>query len=679
MTVFVPVADPVKIVILKVTNHSRIVRMLSATYYAEWVLGTTRDHTAPFVVTEVDPKSGALLARCALDPDFGGAIAFADISLRPRTVTGNRHEFLGRNRSPARPVALDRVGLSGDVGPGLDPCAAIHGRFQVGPGETGTVVFVLGQAPDLVAAGGLAVHYRNPATATAALADVTSAWDRRLLTIQVKTPDKAFDILANRWLLYQVMGCRLWGRSAFYQSGGAYGFRDQLQDVMALLVAEPGEARAHLLRAASRQFQEGDVQHWWHPPSGRGVRTRFSDDFLWLSYAVARYTEVTGDTSILEEPVGYVRGGDLGPGEQEKYFLPTISDQIDTLYSHCLRALERGWALGPHGLPLMGCGDWNDGMNLVGVEGKGESVWVGWFQVLVRTRFAAVATARGDTPTATALQTQATELRSAIEAHGWDGEWYLRAWFDDGTPLGSHNNDECQIDSLTQSWAVLSGPGDMQRAKLGVDAAILHLVDRENRLVKLFSPAFDKGRLHPGYIKGYVPGIRENGGQYTHAAVWLVQALAGLGRGTEAFALWQLLNPITHTDTPAGVTRYRVEPYVVAADVYGLPPHTGRGGWTWYTGSAAWLYRAAIETILGFTLRGDHLTFDPCIPAIWREFDLEYRYHSTIYQCRIENPLGVEKGVAQVWLDGQPQPSQVILLSDDAKTHAVRVLLGPPM
>ncbi|MBO0698572.1 MAG: glycosyl transferase family 36, partial [Zavarzinella sp.] len=540
----------------------------------------------------------------------------------------------------------------------------------------------------------LAVKYRERAEVDRALDGVIAAWDRRLGAVRVRTPDPGLDMLVNRWLPYQVLGCRVWGRSGFYQSGGAYGFRDQLQDVLALVYSEPGEARAHLLRAAARQFVEGDVQHWWHPPTGRGVRSKFSDDFLWLPYAVARYVEVTGDASVLDERVGYLRGPLLNEHEQEAYFQPDPAAEVDPLYVHCLRALDRGWALGAHGLPLMGCGDWNDGMNLVGAGGKGESVWVAWFQVLVRTRFAAVAECRGDKELAGRMRSQAQQLRSAIEEHAWDGGWYLRAWFDDGTPLGSHVNDECQIDSLPQSWAVLSGcasspltparPGERgggegdrcSRAVKAVDAAVARLVDRENRLAKLFTPPFDAGPLAPGYIKGYVPGIRENGGQYTHAAIWLVQALAGLGRGTQAHELWRMLSPINHADTPEAVAKYKVEPYVVAADVYGVPPHVGRGGWTWYTGSAAWLYRAAVETLLGLTVRAGKLTFGPRIPAKWPGFEVEYRYGKTTYRCRVENPQGVELGVREVCLDGTAVPDCAIRLTDDQKTHEVRVVLG---
>lgn len=685
LTVFVPQNDPVKVIRLHVTNRGERLRKLSIAFFAEWVLGTARDSTAWTIVTEIDSESGAIFARNVFNAEFGSAIAFADISIRPRTLTGDRQEFIGRNLSLAKPAGLSRTSLSGIVGAGLDPCAALLGSVDVAVGGEASVVFVLGQAHDAATARRLATHYRNPEHAVAALGEMVEAWNRRLTTIRVKSPDFGFDALVNCWLPYQVLACRVWGRSAFYQSGGAYGFRDQLQDVMALLYAEPSEARAHLLRAASRQYVEGDVQHWWHPPSGRGVRTRFSDDFLWLPYAVARYVEVTGDSDVINESVGFVQGPPLKDGEDESYYQPDVANEQDTLYAHCLRALDRGWALGSHGIPLMGCGDWNDGMNLVGAEGKGESVWVGWFQVLVRTRFAAIAERRGDVKLADRLRSQAEHIHEAIEEHAWDGEWYLRAWFDDGTPLGSKFNDECRIDSLPQSWAVLSGAKSQEskvggqkseRAVIAIDNAMNELVDRENRLVKLFTPPFDQGKLQPGYIKGYVPGIRENGGQYTHAAIWLVQALAGLGRGGEAHALWQMLSPIAHTDTPEGVAKYKVEPYVVAADVYGMPPHVGRGGWTWYTGSASWLYRAALETLLGFTKRGNELTFDPRIPAGWPAFEIEYRYGSATYHCRIENPNGVEHGVYEVWLGGELRENGVIELRDELRTHEVRVVMG---
>lgn len=676
LTVFVPASDPVKLLLLRVNNQSPRTRRLSVALFIEWVLGTTREQTAPSIVTEIDPSSGVLLARCPFNGDFGKAVAFVDINLRPRTVTGDRAEFLGRNRSPANPAALRRVALSDQTGPALDPCAALMSGFEIASRAISTVVFVIGQGPDAATAVRLAVRYRDPATATSALREVIGEWDRRLSTIRIKTPEPAFDVLVNRWLVYQVLACRLWGRSAFYQSGGAYGFRDQLQDVMALLYAAPEEARSQILRSAAHQFREGDVQHWWHPPTGRGVRTRFSDDFLWLPYAVARYVAITGDQAILNESISFLRGPELKPEEQEEYYLPQVSDEAKVLYEHCLLALAHGWKLGQHGLPLMGCGDWNDGMNLVGAEGKGESVWVAFFQVLVRSEFATIAVMHNDPDTASRLRNEVRQLREAIEAHAWDGEWYLRAWFDDGTPLGSRTNDECRIDSLPQSWSVISGINNQKRSQQAVDSAVKHLVDRNAQLVKLFEPPFDGGTLQPGYIKGYVPGIRENGGQYTHAATWLIQALAELGRGSDAFDLWKMLNPILHANSPESVQRYKVEPYVVAADVYSMPPHVGRGGWTWYTGSAAWLYRTAIESLLGVTKRGNQLSFDPQIPGTWESFEVDYRHASTSYHCRCENPRGVEHGVAEVWLDEVKVEEKIVLLQDDGKEHFVRILMG---
>ena len=678
VTVFVAPHDPVKVVRVRVHNRGDRPRKFAAVFYAEWVLGTNRDVTAPFVVTEIDPVSGAVFARNAFNPEFGSTVAFADVSARPRTATADRTEFLGRNGSVAFPAAMRRAELSGHVGPGLDPCAALMARVDIPPGQTGTVVFVLGQAADAATASRLAVFHRDPGVADATLVEVIAGWDERLSALQVKTPDAAFDMLVNRWLPYQTLSCRVWGRSAFYQSGGAYGFRDQLQDVMALLYADPGLAREHILRSASRQFLEGDVQHWWHPPAGQGVRTKFSDDFLWLPYAAARYVEVTGDAGIFDTPASYLHGPKLGPDQHESYFMPDPAVEAEPLYRHCLRALDHGWQLGPHGLPLIGCGDWNDGMNLIGVGGKGESVWVAWFQILVRTQFARVAEARGDTGTAERLRSQAEELRTAVAEHAWDGAWYRRAWFDDGTPLGSVVNDECQIDSLPQTWAVIAGSLDTDRAERGMNAAVDRLVDRDARLVKLFSPPFDDGPLQPGYIKGYVPGTRENGGQYTHAAIWMVQALAGLGRSEEAFALWRMLSPVGHADAPDRVAKYMAEPYVVAADVYGMPPHVGRGGWTWYTGSAGWLYRAAVESLLGFVKHGDEVHFVPRVPADWKEFELIIRNGKSTYHFRVDTTQPDGYGADTGPPDATPPPPRTVRLHDAGGDEWVSIVAGRP-
>jgi cyclic beta-1,2-glucan synthetase len=675
---FVPLEDPVKISRLTIENRSTATRRLSITAYVEWVLGPSRSASAPFLVTEVDPATGALLARNAWNVDFGDRVAFADLGGRQTAWSGDRTEVLGRNGTLDHPGLLERGGrLSGKVGAGLDPCAALQTVIEVAPGGRQEIVFFLGQASTIDEARELLTRYRE-ADLDHTLLAVTTQWDDILGAVRVKTPDRSMDLMLNRWLLYQTLVCRVWARSAFYQAGGAYGFRDQLQDVMALTVAKRSVAREHLIRASAHQFVEGDVQHWWHPPSGRGVRTQISDDRVWLPYAVAYYLEATGDTTVLDEVVPFLAGSPLAPGQHEAYFEPTVSTERASLFEHCARALDRSLAVGAHGLPLIGTGDWNDGMNLVGVEGRGESVWLGWFLHTALWEFARVAEARGEHARASAWRDHVRALKAALEEHGWDGDWYRRAYFDDGTPLGSVGNAECRIDSIAQSWGVLTGAAEPVRATRAMAAVEEYLVRRGQELVLLFTPPFNRPDRDPGYVKGYPPGIRENGGQYTHAAIWALMAFAALGDGDKANELFSIVNPINHAGTRAGVHRYKVEPYVVAADVYAEPPHVGRGGWTWYTGSAGWMYRAGLEWLLGFRLRGAVLHLDPCIPRAWPRFDITFRYHGSRYAITVENPSGVSRGISTVEIDGvaQPRGPASLALVDDGASHRVRVVLG---
>ena len=675
---FVPLDDPLKISVLTIENRSGRSRRLSVTAYAEWALGTSRGDNAPRIVTALEPETQALLVRNPWNVEFASRVAFLDLGGRQTAWTADRTEFLGRNGAPDRPAGLDLgYRLQGAAGAGMDPCAALQTSFELANGAQTQVLVLLGEANGAAAAADL-IRRGRTADHEATLRGVASYWDDTQGAVQVRTPDRSMDIMLNRWLIYQTLACRLWARTAFYQAGGAYGFRDQLQDVIALVISKRDLAREHLLRATARQFAEGDVQHWWHPPSGQGIRTRISDDHLWLPYAVGRYLAVTGDMAVLDESVPYLEGPALRPDQTDAYFQPERSPESASLFDHCVAALDRSLAVGAHGLPLIGTGDWNDGMNRVGDKGRGESVWLGWFLHTVLATFAPIAEARGQRSSSERWRAHMKALRRALERDGWDGDWYRRAFFDDGTPLGSAMNAECRIDSIAQSWSVLSGAANPPHAQRAMAAVEEYLVRRGDGLVLLFTPPFDHSDVDPGYVKGYLPGIRENGGQYTHGAIWSVLAFAALGDGDKAGELFSILNPINHASTRAGVHRYKVEPYVMAADVYTEPPHVGRGGWTWYTGSAGWMYQAGIEWILGFRLRGATLLIDPCIPRAWPRYEIDFRYHSATYEIVVENPRGVSRGVASSELDGQTLTGggAAIPLADDGATHQVRVVLG---
>jgi cellobiose phosphorylase len=671
--VYVALDAPIKFAVLKLKNQSGRPRRLSVTGYAEWVLGDLRPNTSMHIVTEVDPNSAALFASNPYNTEFARRVGFFAVAENPkRTVTCDRAEFLGRNGTLRSPAAMFRSRLSGNMGAALDPCAAIQVPFELGDGQEREIIFTLGMGQYPEDATNLVQQFCGSAAARSALEAVWQYWNHTLGAVQVETPDAALNALTNGWLVYQTLACRLWGRSGYYQPGGAFGFRDQLQDVMALIHTQPHLVREHLLLCASRQFQEGDAQHWWHPPAGRGVRTHCSDDYLWLPLATCRYVLATGDTGVLDEPVHFVQGRLVNPEEDSYWDLPAQSQTVATLYEHCVRAILRSSGVGEHGLPLIGCGDWNDGMNLVGEHGKGESVWLGFFLYEVLMQFAKVARQQGDLSFAERCETDAEHMRGVIEQNGWDGDWYRRAYFDDGSPLGSITNTECQIDSIAQSWAVLSGAGDSERSRKAMDAVDQRLVRRKEGLIQLLDPPFDKSALNPGSIKGYVPGVRENGGQYTHAAVWAAMAFAALGDNRRAWELFDIINPVNHGKSREGIDTYKVEPYVIAADVYALHPHVGRGGWTWYTGSAGWMYRLITESLLGLKLKVDELHFEPCLPADWQSFKLHYRYRETLYHITVTQTHGAASAIS-VTVDGLGQECAAIHMVDDGKEHTADV------
>ena len=675
--VYTDIAAAVKFIAIKVRNRSGRSRRLSATGYIEWVLGDLRHKSFMHTITEVDPASGALFAKNIYNTSFAGNIAFFDTDDISRSYTGDRTEFIGRNGSLANPEAMQRAKLSGKTGAGLDPCAAIQVAFELLDGQEREIIFRLGVGKNEHETGNMVNQFRGITAAANALDKVNKYWQENLGLLTVETPDTALNFLANGWLKYQTIACRLWARSGFYQSGGAFGFRDQLQDVLSILHTQPYIARDQILLSASRQFKEGDVQHWWHPPTGRGVRTRCSDDFLWLPFVTGRYVISSGDTGILDEPVYYLEGRILNSGEESYYDMPGRSALTDSLYEHCKRAIEHGLSFGEHGLPFIGSGDWNDGMDIVGKHGKGESVWLGFFLYLVLVRFNKIATLHNDHPFAELCLKEAAQLQNNIEKNAWDGQWYRRAYFDDGRPLGSATNEECQIDSIAQSWSVLSGAANKERSLIGMESVNKRLVRRDIGLIQLLDPAFDKSDLNPGYIKGYVPGVRENGGQYTHAAIWMVMAFAAMGDSKRAWELFSIINPVNHGNAQDKIAVYKVEPYVVAADIYASPQHRGRGGWTWYTGSAGWMYQLIIDSLLGLKLETDKLSFTPCMPENWPSFKIKYTFRTTVYQITLTQTNDIEKAI--IILDGEKHAGDALQLVDDHAQHTVEVNIAGPV
>lgn len=672
LTTFVPPDASVKIQRLVLRNRSTRRRTLSITYFAELVLAATREESQLHVVTNWDLETKSIFARNAYNETYSNNVAFLACNLDPESFTADRTEVLGRNGSVGNPVGARASRLSGRSGGGLDPCAALRIQVQLEPNDSSEIVFMLGAAQIPSEARELIRRFRAEGEVDRAFQAVRDLWDTVLGATRVETPEKTADLMLNRWLPYQVLSCRYWGRSAFYQSGGAFGFRDQLQDCLALLYSRHDLVREHILRSAARQFPEGDVQHWWHEETGAGVRTRISDDLLWLPFATFQYVRVTGDRLILTEEIPFLEGRLLDKGEHDSYFTPTVSSTTASLLEHCKRAIAKSETAGPHGIPLIGGGDWNDGLNMVGIAGKGESVWLGWFLIDVLRGFSNLLESEGDRSTAAAYRQRSDEIATAIEQKAWDGAWYRRAFFDDGTPMGSKGSPEAKIDSIAQSWAAISRSGAPERVNRAMRSVNELLVDQENSLIKLFTPPFNTSVLQPGYIKGYPPGVRENGGQYTQGSLWSAMAWARMGNGNEAVRLLQMMNPVSHSSSPESVQRYMVEPYVVVADVYTLDGRVGMGGWSWYTGSAAWMYRIWLEDVLGFKLRGDRFTMEPVIPTDWPGFKLTYRFRSSTYAIEVLNG----QSSASVELDGAIQDQSVVRLVDDGHVHQVRVCLA---
>ncbi len=668
---FVPINESVKISVVRLKNLISETKKINLTYYVRPVLGVSDQKTASNIITYKN-EDKTILVENRYNDEFPGRIMFVDMSLAVQSFTCDRQEFFGFG-GYKNPQGLSKNKLSCSIGTGFDPCVAMQTEVDLKSEQEVVIILLLGASKDLKSISGIIKKYKNVQNVNESLLEIKKFWEKRLGTIKVNTPDNSMNIMLNGWLLYQIISCRLWARTGFYQSGGAYGFRDQLQDCLAVLNIWPSVVKDQILLHAKHQFIQGDVLHWWHEPQGKGTRTRISDDLLWLPYVLIEYVEKTGDYKILIKEIEFVDDEELKANEDERYIKPKITDKKASLYDHCILAIERALKFGSHGIPLIGSGDWNDGMNAIGTEGKGESIWLGWFLYAIINRIIPIAEALGDLNLVVRYNMLSKQIVENIENNGWDGNWYKRAYFDNDAPLGSIINSECIIDSISQSWAVISGGANIERAKLAMDSVENYLIAREVGLIKLFTPPFDTGDLEPGYIKGYVPGIRENGGQYTHAAVWVIMAYARLGYGDKAHELFNLINPINHTRTQIECSKYKVEPYVMAGDVYTVNIHLGRGGWTWYTGSASWMYKAGLEEILGFKKNGDKLILDPCIPKNWEGYSIVYKYKETKYTIIVKNPNGLNKLENKLFLDRELQETNLIELKDDRLDHIVEV------
>jgi cyclic beta-1,2-glucan synthetase len=678
LTIFVPQDDRIKVNLVKLKNKSDTQRNISLYYYLRPVLGVTDEETEKLIETSI--SDNIFIVKNPTNTEFKGSTLFIGTSEDIRSYTGDRNEFLGTIPNYEMPEGIKRVRLSNTVGIGYNPCVALEVNISLQANEEKEIVFLLGKDKDQEAGCKLIERYKDILFTKNSLERTKQFWENLVSTIQIETPDNAMNYMMNQWLIYQTVVSRIWARTGFYQVGGAYGARDQMQDATNMIYHLPEITKAQILNNCAHQFKEGDIQHWWHPTPDstvhKGIRSRYSDDLLWLPLGVAKYIKVTDDVDILKEEVPFIHSPILKEAEMERYEVPNITDETASVYEHCIRAIERALRFGDKGLPLMGGGDWNDGMNKVGYLGKGQSVWLGWFLAAVLKEFISVCELMEDYERAKRYEEIINQLKEAIEENAWDGEWYIRAFFDDGTPLGSKENSECMIDSIAQSWSVISGLADIQRSKMALESLEKYLINEEEGIIALLTPPFSDSDLDPGYIKSYVPGVRENGGQYTHAAIWAIKAFAMLGEGDKAYNLFKLINPINHSRTSIESAKYKVEPYVVTADVYTNPQHLGRGGWTWYTGSSGWMYIVGLEDILGFRIEKNKLIINPCIPKNWGEFSIRYRYKSTNYNIKVTNPNKVNRGVKEIYLDNNLVEGKCIKLIDDGKEHEVLVEMG---